>query len=247
MKLFRSKKSEAAATDAPDAANISGGGDEPTTETTESSTAGVTPAALADVPTDGPYDAADADKSVDRLDLGSLQIPPLADVEIRLEVEESSGRVAAMTLTDGTSMCQVVAFAASRTTPLWKSIRSEIASSLLDAGGQADDVDGEFGTELFAQPQGGDAMRIVGVDGPRWLLRGVFNGPAAAGGEAAASLEEAFRAIVVVRGDAAMPPRDQLPLRLPQGVGGPVAPPEETMERPVLTVPRRGPEITEIR
>lgn len=195
----------------------------------------------------GPYDVGDAPDDVDRLDLGSVRIPPIPDVEIRLEVEESTGRVAAVTLTDGTSMCQVVAFAASRRSALWTEIRQEIAASVTGSGGQVSEEGGSFGTELLTQPRGGPAMRIVGVDGPRWLLRAVFNGPAAGGGEAAEALERALRSMVVVRGDAAMPPRDQLPLRLPQGVGGPTAPPEDLAERPVLTVPRRGPEITEIR
>ena len=57
--------------------------------------------------------------------------------------------------------------------------------------------------------------RFVGVDGPRWFLRGLITGPAAAGPEAAGALEEAFRGIVVVRGNEPMPVREQLPLALP--------------------------------
>ena len=43
----------------------------------------------------------------------------------------------------------------------------------------------------------------------------MMSGPAAAAPEAAAELEDAFRAIVVVRGNEPMPVREQLPLTLP--------------------------------
>jgi hypothetical protein len=57
--------------------------------------------------------------------------------------------------------------------------------------------------------------RFLGVDGPRWFLRGTITGPAGAGGEAAAALEQAFRDVVVVRGTEPMPVREPLPLTLP--------------------------------
>jgi hypothetical protein len=57
--------------------------------------------------------------------------------------------------------------------------------------------------------------RFLGVDGPRWFLRGTITGPAGAGGTAAAALEQAFRDVVVVRGTEPMPVRDPLPLTLP--------------------------------
>ena len=57
--------------------------------------------------------------------------------------------------------------------------------------------------------------RFVGVDGPRWFLRGMISGSAAESSEAAAALEQAFRQIVVVRGTAPMPVREPLPLTLP--------------------------------
>jgi hypothetical protein len=43
----------------------------------------------------------------------------------------------------------------------------------------------------------------------------MISGPAAGNAEAAATLEEAFRNIVVVRGTEPMPVREQLPLTLP--------------------------------
>ncbi|MGB4135503.1 MAG: DUF3710 domain-containing protein, partial [Microbacterium sp.] len=61
--------------------------------------------------------------------------------------------------------------------------------------------------------------RFVGVDGPRWFLRGVIGGDAASDPAAAEQVEDLFRSIVVVRGATPMPPRDLIPLKMPQTPG----------------------------
>jgi hypothetical protein len=58
----------------------------------------------------------------------------------------------------------------------------------------------------------------VGVDGPRWFLRGLFTGAAATDPAKASVLEDAVRNIVVVRGASPMPVRDPLPLTLPKEI-----------------------------
>jgi hypothetical protein len=57
-------------------------------------------------------------------------------------------------------------------------------------------------------------VRFVGVEGPRWFLRGLFLGLAAEPG-GSPEVEQVFRDIVVVRGAEAMPPGEALPMRLP--------------------------------
>jgi hypothetical protein len=107
-------------------------------------------------------------------------------------------------------------------------------------------VDGPFGPELagtiLATPpaQPGQAppqpvrrpARFLGVDGPRWFLRGMMSGPAAAEPEAAAELEQAFRAIVVVRGSEPMPVREPLPLTLPAEAAAQLARQQEAGAQP---------------
>jgi hypothetical protein len=68
--------------------------------------------------------------------------------------------------------------------------------------------------------QGGGTrvVRFVGVDGPRWLLRGVIMGKAVVDAEAQTKVQELFREVVVVRGDGPMPPGELLPLKMPAGV-----------------------------
>lgn len=171
----------------------------------------------------GPFDAAEVDDDVLRIDLGALRLPAREGMELRLEVEEKSQKVVAATVVMAGSTLQVQAFAAPRTLGVWDDVRGEIAVQVTKQGGTADEVPGTFGRELIARipvrtadgRTGHQASRFVGVDGPRWFVRGVFGGPASHDTEAAAPLEDLLRSCVVVRGDDAMAPRDLLPLRLP--------------------------------
>ncbi|CPU67798.1 Protein of uncharacterised function (DUF3710) [Mycobacteroides abscessus] len=91
--------------------------------------------------------------------------------------------------------------------------------------------------------------RFVGVDGPRWFLRGVLTGKAAVDPAEARLLETVFANIVVVRDQNPRPPRDLLTLHLP-GKGPEAAPaptPAGAPETPSFDPLTRGPEITEIR
>jgi Protein of unknown function (DUF3710) len=173
-------------------------------------------------PTTGPWDEADlpADDSLERLDLGALRIAVVSGVEVRVDVGPD-GQVGAATLSQGNSELQVGVFAAPRTAGIWDAVRKEIRGSIASQGGTATDERGTFGMELTARvpAQGGyQTVRFVGVDGPRWFLRGMFTGAGATDRTRSAALEEAFGQIVVIRGPDPMPVRDPLPLRLPRDV-----------------------------
>jgi hypothetical protein len=179
--------------------------------------------------TSGPWDEGDApDDGLARIDLGSLRLPAMPGMDLRVELNPQQ-KVIAATLRAGESLLQVSVFAAPRADGIWDSVREDLAKSASGQGGSLREVEGPFGPELagsiVATPpaQPGQAppqpvrrpVRFLGVDGPRWFLRGMISGPAAASPEAAAALEEAFRAVVVVRGNEPMPVREQLPLTLP--------------------------------
>jgi hypothetical protein len=170
--------------------------------------------------TKGPWDMADApEDNLERIDLGPLRIPALNGVDVRVEVSPE-GQVIAAILSHAGSELQIGVFAAPRTSGIWDEVRKEIRSSLASQGGTAQDSRGSFGKELTGRipvQQGGhQAARFIGVDGPRWFVRGLFVGPAASDPAKAAQLEEAFRQIVVVRGPEPMPVRDPLVLQLPK-------------------------------
>ncbi|MHA7284122.1 DUF3710 domain-containing protein [Arthrobacter sp. TMS2-4] len=205
----------------------------------------------------GPFDLSEQDTTSGYIDLGALRINAAEGLQLRLEVEERSKRVIAVTLDLGGSTLQLQAFAAPKTEGLWDEIREQIGVSVGSQGGTVEERPGRLGTELFAKlpaqtPDGQAGYRVarfVGINGPRWFLRGVFGGPAALEPTAAAPMEQLFRSVVVVRGDHPLPPRELLPLRLPKdaaaaAAGAPAAP---APARPDLNPLERGPEITETR
>jgi hypothetical protein len=210
----------------------------------------------------GPWDSDDvADDGVQRLDLGALQVPVPDGCEVRLDMQEE--QVVAATVVDGRSALQIHAFAAPRSEGIWDEVRQEIADSLRQGGGSAAEADGPFGRELRAripsmepgpnqQMQGQQLQpaRFLGVDGPRWFLRGLMTGVASTDPNQASTLESVFRGVVVARGGDAMAPRELLPLRLPREALAHMAEQqaaEEESAKPTLDMLERGPEITETR
>jgi len=173
----------------------------------------------------GPWDADEPHPEVPRVDLGSLQVPVLDGTDIQLIFAEQHG--AWVTVRHQMSELQLQAFAAPKRATIWDEVRAEIATEigtdLAAAGGRSAEREGPFGIELLAhvpvepgQPKSGvRPVRFVGVDGPRWFLRGLFAGAAADDPVAAAPLEAVFSQVVVVRGENPIPPRDLLELRLP--------------------------------
>ena len=186
-----------------------------------------TKSAPADRATAGPLDEAEANAVRPYVDLGGVKILPRDGLQLRLEVEEGSNRVVAVGLDYAGSTLQVQPFAAPRSTGLWHEIRHQIADQIAKQGGTTKLTVGPFGPELLAeipaaapgQPGSKRLARFVGVDGPRWFLRGVIAGEGVVNPDAAAKIEELFRSVVVVRGTTPMPPRDLIPLNMPQTAG----------------------------
>ncbi|SNR30078.1 DUF3710 domain-containing protein [Blastococcus mobilis] len=206
--------------------------------------------------TTGPWDAADAPQDgVPRIDLGSIRLPAITGTDLRVELNQQQ-KVIGATLRSGDSLLQVSAFAAPRAGGIWDGVREDLARSASGQGGSLREVEGPFGPELAgtivaappAQPGQATApqpvrrpARFLGVDGPRWFLRGLITGPAAESPEAAAVLEAAFRGIVVVRGADPMPVREQLPLTLPPQAAAQLAQQQQAAVRPPATRPATPP------
>jgi hypothetical protein len=208
----------------------------------------------------GPWDVSEPHRELARVDLGSLQVPVLEGTDIQLVFAEQHG--AWVTVRHELSELQLQAFAAPKRSGLWDEVRGEIVAEIAGAGGQSGEREGPFGIELVAQvpaEQGQPAsgmrpIRFVGVDGPRWFLRGLLAGAAAADPAAAAPLEAVFSEVVVVRGDHPMPPRDLLELRLPADAAAALeeqAKAQQAEEQNRFNTTQnpfeRGPEMTETR
>lgn len=173
----------------------------------------------ADRATAGPLDESEANAVRPYVDLGGIKVLPRPELGLRLEVEEGSKRVVAVSLDYAGSTLQVQPFAAPRSSGLWHEIRAQIVDQIARQGGTTTPQDGVFGPELLAEIPVAGALprfaRFIGVDGPRWFLRGVIAGEGATNAEAGAKVEDLFRSIVVVRGTTPMPPRDLIPLQMP--------------------------------
>jgi hypothetical protein len=198
----------------------------------------------------GPRDASEPSDGVARLDLGALRVPVAKGMTVRLEVQ-ASGRPVGVNISRDGSALQVQVFAAPRTLGIWDEIREELAQSITDKGGSAEEVTGRFGLELKAKVPaitsdgrtGKRSVRFIGMDGPRWFVRGMLTGKAATNLEVAAALEDVFAGLVVDRGTDAYPPRDLLPLTAP-GAQPKASASEPDQSLDPLT---RGPELTEVR
>jgi hypothetical protein len=183
----------------------------------------------ADVRAEGPFDSTEVDaadlEAEDRIDLGALVVTGMPGMELGLQVDEQSGVVQAVLLMLDDSALELRAFAAPKTSGIWDEVRQEIAGEAARMGGTATESEGPFGTELVLvvpveDPEGqvfSQTSRVIGVDGPRWLLRGTVLGRAAVESDAAEPMEATLRNVVVVRGNEPMAVRESLPLQMPPG------------------------------
>ncbi|QES47816.1 DUF3710 domain-containing protein [Streptomyces venezuelae] len=209
---------------------------------------------------DGPWDVSEVpgDPAEGRVDLGGIFVPGVEGMELRVEVAGDAIVAATVVLRD--SAVQLQAFAAPKKEGIWGEVREEIASGITQQGGIIDEVQGPLGWELRAQvpvplpdgTRGAQLVRFVGVDGPRWFLRGVISGQGAVQPESAGLLETIFRDTVVVRGEGPMAPRDPIVLKLPNDAqmvpdGVQTEDAEGSRFSGGMGQLERGPEITEVR
>jgi len=170
---------------------------------------------------DGPLDSEElvADDGVERVDLGSLLIAPEPSRELRLQVDEASGAVQSVVIAGPDGALELRAFAAPRNGDLWSEVRPQIAAEVAQAGGTATAREGRWGTELICEvrQRGGatQVTRVVGINGPRWMLRCSLLGAAATKPDDAAHWEDTIRKVTVHRGAHAMPVGEPLAIVMP--------------------------------
>ncbi|WP_116247142.1 DUF3710 domain-containing protein [Nocardiopsis sp. FIRDI 009] len=178
----------------------------------------------------GPWDSTEEVPEARRMDLGSIRVPMEQGTEIQVNVaQDAQGKqkIIGVTLVRGKTALQVQPFAAPKSSGLWDEMRAELREQVTRQGGKAEEHDGTFGPELQAVipvkgrttedgRQLGQRVRFIGVDGPRWVLRGVIRGEGAAKPEMMAEAEQLFANIVVVRGDQPVPPSELLEITVPK-------------------------------
>ena len=170
----------------------------------------------------------DDDDGVTRIDFGAIKVPGVDGMELRAELDDQEQVIGVAVMIDDTVL-QLQAFAAPKSERLWDEVRQEIAEGIRGSQGKAREVEGPFGRELHAEvvvvpddgPQVRQPVRFIGRDGERWFLRGVVTGAGAADPSRAEAVESVFDGVRVVRGSHAAPPRDPLPLTLPDNTPAP--------------------------
>lgn len=166
---------------------------------------------------EGPFDIDDfEDPSVAelaRLDLGSVLIPMPEAGQLQVELTET-GVPSAVWVVTPNGRFTIAAYAAPKTGGLWREVASELADSLRKDSAKVSIKDGPWGREVVGSASG--AVRFIGVDGYRWMIRCVINGSH----ETMEALEQEARAAladtVVRRGDTPLPVRTPLTVQLPE-------------------------------
>lgn len=165
----------------------------------------------------GPHDIEEApDDGLTRLDLGSVRVPVPDGAQLQVEMDPNRA-VRAVHVVTPVGQLTVNAYAAPRSGGLWREVSTELAEQLRGDGATVRTTKGEWGLELLAA-LGEVSLRFVGVDGPRWMLRGVVAGPPEIAEKSAHALHDLVRGTVVVRGTQPMPVRTPLPVELPPAI-----------------------------
>ncbi|BCQ09651.1 hypothetical protein JMUB5695_03101 [Mycobacterium heckeshornense] len=165
----------------------------------------------------GPFDIEDFDDPADaelaRLDLGSVLIPMPAAGQVQVELTEAGVPNAVWVVTPN-GRFTIAAYAAPKTGGLWREVAAELADSLRKDSVKVSIQDGPWGREVVGVAAG--AVRFIGVDGYRWMIRCVVNGSHETVDALAEEARVALADTVVRRGNTPLPVRTPLPIQLPE-------------------------------
>jgi uncharacterized protein DUF3710 len=166
---------------------------------------------------DGPFDIEDfedlAAAEAARLDLGSVLIPMPSAAQLQVELTEA-GIPSAVWVVTPNGRFTIAAYAAPKTSGLWREVAGELAESLRNDGATVSIQDGRWGREVVGTASG--VVRFIGIDGYRWMIRCVVNGSAESIDALTGEAREALVDTVVRRGDTPLPVRTPLPVQLPE-------------------------------
>jgi hypothetical protein len=166
---------------------------------------------------DGPFDIEDFDDpaaaELARLDLGSVLVPVPEGSQLQVELTDTGVPSAVWVITSN-GRFTIAAYAAPKTTGLWREVAGELADSLRKDSAKVVIRDGPWGREVIGTAAG--VVHFIGVDGYRWMIRCVVNGPHETIDALIEEAREALADTVVRRGDTPLPVRTPLPVQLPE-------------------------------
>ena len=166
---------------------------------------------------EGPFDIEDFEDhdtaAVGRLDLGSVLVPMPEAGQVQVEVNEVGAPSAVWVVTPN-GRFTIAAYAAPKSAGLWREVAAELAEALRKDTPNVSIQSGPWGREVVGVGEG--AVRFIGVDGYRWMIRCVANGARETIGALVAEARHALNDTVVRRGDTPLPVRTPLPVQLPE-------------------------------
>ncbi|AKK06099.1 putative DUF3710 family protein [Corynebacterium mustelae] len=152
------------------------------------------------------------------LNLGSMLIPLPHGSEVQVEMGPE-GPTMLHVLTEY-GRCTPVAFAAPRTAGQWRETVKELTEGMRNDGLEVRIEYGPWGREIVGSaPGAGGVVRIIGVDGPRWMLRMTLAAPVEHADQMAELGREITARTFVLRGQEPILAGSSLPVALP----GPLA------------------------
>lgn len=180
--------------------------------------------ATEDVGQTGPRDSGGELCPSGYVDLGALYVPAEPGIQLRAQFEADKKTLRRILLVTGNSAIQLSVAAAPRSGGVWDELREQVVASIEQMNGTAELVETRYGTELAAMvpvrlPDGGEAhqpLRIIAIEGPRWMLRADLQGAAASGdAEQRERCESILDRLIVNRGSEPRIRLELLPLTLP--------------------------------
>lgn len=156
------------------------------------------------------FDFADFATAV--LDLGSMRIPMPQESQVQVEMGDQGPKMVHIVTRFG--RITPVAFAAPRTGGLWEESSQEIIEGMESEGMPVRFEQGPWGKEIVGSGTNG-SIRIIGVEGPRWLYRVTLAAPAGMETQLADLGRETVARSFVYRGNDPVLAGNSLPVTLP--------------------------------
>lgn len=174
----------------------------------------------------GPWDISQVQSLDNYVDFGPVLIPIITGLEVSLLGAAGHEVPAILRLVLQTYEAQIMVFAAGNSAGLARESLDELCSQIVQSGGVANQCNGRWGREAHCQlPVAGlsaniDPMRVICVDGPRWMLRVTLRGAAAQTGLGPGPFDNLIDELIVRRGDSLVVPGDALIFSVPDTLEG---------------------------
>lgn len=146
------------------------------------------------------------------LNLGSMRIPLPKGSQVQVEMGEQGPKMVHIVTEFG--RLTPVAFAAPTKGGLWEDSSKEILEGMQSEGMPTAIEQGPWGSEIVGTGANG-AIRIIGVEGPRWLYRVTAAAPSGREEQLAELARETVARSFVYRGQDAILAGNSLPVTLP--------------------------------